>query len=168
MIICGFAGTGKSTAAKKISGVIDLESTPFQKDWDTYARVAKHMSDQGYYVLLSCHKELREKLHELGYDYIVVYPEKNQKNIYRQRYVERGNTPEFIAMQMSHWDDWVGRSLSWEGWDDDVKCETYEVEHVVYLDTTPSGHVETMSDLLDDLIRYGQKVMDLFPPEFED
>jgi len=163
MIICGFAGTGKSTAAKKITGVIDLESTPFQKDWDTYARVAKHMSDQGYYVLLSCHKELREKLHELGYDYIVVYPEKNQKDIYRQRYVDRGNAPEFIAMQMSHWEDWVGRSLSWEGEDG-----FSEFEHVLYLDTTPSGHVETMSDLLDDLIRYGEDVMDLFPPEEED
>lgn len=161
MIICGFAGTGKSTAAKKIAGVIDLESTPFQKDWDTYARVAKHMSDHGYIVLLSCHRELREKLHELGYDYIVVYPEKNQKELYRKRYVERGNTVEFVAMQMSHWDNWIGASLHWEG-DDGFQVR----EHVIYLDTTPSGHVETMSDLLDDLIRYGEEVMNLFPPEF--
>ena len=162
MIICGFAGTGKSTAAKKIAGVIDLESTPFQKDWDTYVRVAKHMSDQGYIVLLSCHKELREKLHELGYNYIVVYPEKEQKEIYRQRYKERGNTPEFINTQMSHWDDWVGVSIHWE------TSEGFESEHVIYLDTSPSGHVETMSDLIDDIIRYGEEVMNLFPLKFED
>ena len=62
MIFCGYAGVGKSTAAKKFSGVVDLESTPFQRDWVTYARVAKHMSDQGYIVLVSCHNELREEL----------------------------------------------------------------------------------------------------------
>lgn len=45
MIICGFAGVGKSAAAKKLLGVVDLESTPFQRDWETYARVAKHMSE---------------------------------------------------------------------------------------------------------------------------
>ena len=117
MIICGYAGTGKSTAAKKMVGVVDLESTPFQKDWETYARVAKHMSDQGYIVLLSCHKELREELHRIGADYIVVYPEKNQKEIYRQRYIERGNTEEFIETQMKHWDEWVGATIQWKGCD---------------------------------------------------
>jgi len=53
MIFCGYAGVGKSTAASKFVRVVDLESTPFQKDWETYARVAKHMSDQGYIVLVS-------------------------------------------------------------------------------------------------------------------
>ena len=163
MIICGFAGTGKSTAAKKIKGVIDLESTPFQKDWDTYARVAMHMDKQGYIVLLSCHRELREKLHEMGADYYVVYPEKDQKRLYKMNYEMRGNTPEFIEMQMSHWDEWVGAQLKWENEDSSITRE-----QVIYLDTTPSGHVEMMSDLLDDLIRYGGGVMDLFPPEVED
>ena len=166
MIICGFAGTGKSTAAKKITGVIDLESTPFQKDWDTYARVAMHMDKQGYIVLLSCHRELREKLHELGVKYYVVYPEKNQKDIYRERYEERGNTPEFIAMQMSHWDEWIGVTLRWEGYDPDLGAETVEEEHAIYLVTSPSGKVETMSDLLDDIIQYGEEVIDLFPPVY--
>ena len=167
MIICGFAGTGKSTAAKNITGVIDLESTPFQKDWDTYARVAMHMDKQGYIVLLSCHRELREKLHELGTKYYVVYPEKNQQDIYRKRYEERGNTPEFIAMQMSHWDEWVGVTLRWGEYDPDQGVDTVEEEHAIYLTTSPSGKVETMSDLLDDIIQYGEEVIDLFPSEFD-
>jgi len=33
-IICGFAGIGKSTLAKNKAGFVDLESTPFEKDWD--------------------------------------------------------------------------------------------------------------------------------------
>ena len=158
MIYCGYAGTGKSTAAKKILGVVDLESTPFQKDWDMYARVAKHMSDNGYTVLLSCHKELREKLHEIGAKYKVVFPELDQKEEYRRRYFERGNTKEFIDTQMSHWDEWVGATLNWESEDG-----TIEEEKAIFLETTPSGHIETMTDLLDDAFRYGEDVFDLNP-----
>lgn len=145
MIICGYAGTGKSTAAKKIKRVVDLESTPFQKDWDTYARVAKHMSDNGYTVLLSCHTELRQKLHEIGADYYVVFPKKNQREEYRKRYTDRGNTQEFIDNQMINWDKWVGQA--------------FEFEKIIYLSTTPSGRVETMTDLLDDMIQYGEEIL---------
>lgn len=34
MIICGYAGVGKSTLAKEVDGIMDLESTPFEKDWE--------------------------------------------------------------------------------------------------------------------------------------
>ena len=159
MIICGYAGTGKSTAAKKIAGVVDLESTPFQKDWETYARVAKHMSDQGYIVLLSCHKELREELHRIGADYIVVYPEKNQKEIYRQRYIERGNTEEFIEAQMKHWNEWVGATLHWtdeDGW--------VVEEKAIFLTTRSSGRIETMTDFLDDFFEYGEELFKIMKP----
>lgn len=145
MIICGYAGTGKSTAAKKIPGVIDLESTPFQKDWKTYVRVAKHMSDQGYIVLVSCHRELRDELTSQEIPYIVVVPDKCHKEEYRKRYKERGNTPEFIKVQMDNWEKWVATEGS---------------EYYLILDTTPSGHIETMTDLIDDIIRYG---VDSFP-----
>ena len=156
MIFCGYAGVGKSTAAKKIVRVVDLESTPFQKDWETYARVAKHMSDQGYIVLVSCHKELREELRRIGADYIVVYPEKNQKEIYRQRYIERGNTPEFIETQMKHWDEWVGATQNWlddDGWTREEKA--------VFLTTRPSGKIETMTVFLDDFFKYGEELFNI-------
>lgn len=143
MIICGYAGTGKSTAAKKIPGVIDLESTPFQKDWKTYVRVAKHMSDNGYIVLMSCHRELREELASQEIPYIVVVPDKGHKKEYKKRYEERGNTLEFIKVQMDNWEKWVA---------------TDGPEHYIILETTPSGHIETMTDLLDEAIRYGWNV----------
>ena len=159
MIFCGYAGVGKSTAASKFIRVVDLESTPFQKDWETYARVAKHMSDHGYIVLVSCHNELREELRRIGAQYMVVYPEKNQKEIYRQRYVERGNSPEFIETQMEHWDEWVGATQSWlddDGWTQEEKA--------VFLSTRPSGRVETMTDFLDDFFEYGEGIFDLMKP----
>ena len=159
MIFCGYAGVGKSTAAKKLLGVVDLESTPFQRDWETYARVAKHMSDQGYVVLVSCHNELREELRRIGAEYRVVYPEKNQKEIYRQRYIERGNTQEFIDTQMEHWDEWVGATQKWldgDGWTQEEKS--------VFLSTRSSGRVETMTDFLDDFFEYGEGIFDIMKP----
>lgn len=152
MIICGYAGTGKSTAAKKFVGVVDLESTPFQKDWETYARVAKHMSDQGYVVLVSCHNELRETLFKENIEYLVVYPGMDQKEEYQKRYEGRGNSEAFIRMQMSHWSEWVGACV----WKKTVGDGTMIRESMVFLTTTPSGHVETMTDFLDDILRYGE------------
>ena len=45
MILCGFPGIGKSFVAKNYKGFVDLESTPFNKNWDLYTNVAKHMNE---------------------------------------------------------------------------------------------------------------------------
>ena len=97
-IICGFAGCGKSTLGHSRENVVDLESTPFNKDWKTYVRVANHMKNNGYTVLVSCHKELREELHNQGIEYYLAMPTINEKSIYLNRYKNRGNTEEFIKM----------------------------------------------------------------------
>ena len=97
-IICGFAGIGKSYLAKHKESFVDLESTPFQKNWDLYSNVAIHMQKNGYTPLLSCHKELRYILKEKNADYVVVIPRKEHKKAYIQRYKERGNDEQFIAL----------------------------------------------------------------------
>lgn len=106
-IICGFAGIGKSTLAKEVPGVVDLESTPFEKDFDRYAKVAEHMANNGYTVLLSCHKRLREKLTEKGVDYTVVMPPVLAREEYMLRYIARGNTDEFVGMMFKNWGNFV-------------------------------------------------------------
>lgn len=109
MIICGYAGIGKSYLAKNIPGVIDLESTPFEKDWDRYAKCAIHYHKQGYLVLVSCHKELREILCNLipSDIRITIVPNIKDKELYRERYESRGNTTEFINIQMNNWETWL-------------------------------------------------------------
>ena len=68
MIISGFPGTGKSTMAK-FSRWVDLESTPFKKNWLLYAEVAKHrlavyeISDSGDKTL---HESLHAAAHAVG------------------------------------------------------------------------------------------------------
>lgn len=106
-IICGFAGIGKSTLAKNKANYVDLESTPFDKDWDRYIKVAVHMANNGYTVLMSCHKELREKLHSKNVCYLLALPSKDSKDEYIQRYKNRKNTEEFIQLLSDNWYDFL-------------------------------------------------------------
>ena len=106
-IICGFAGIGKSHLAKNTVGVVDLESTPFNKNWDLYTDVAIHMQKNGYTPLLSCHKELREELKKKNADFIIVIPFFALKQDYLQRYKNRGNTDTFIKMFDEKWENFI-------------------------------------------------------------
>jgi hypothetical protein len=103
-IICGFAGIGKSTLAKKYRNVVDLESTPFEKSWDKYAKVARHMAKNGYTVLLSCHKEIREELHS---GYYIAKPRQLDRIEYINRYKARGNDEAFVTMMNQNWEKFI-------------------------------------------------------------
>lgn len=106
-IICGFAGVGKSTLARKEKGYVDLESTPFKKNWDLYSDVAIHMANNGYNVMVSCHKELRDMLREKGANYRVYTPTKNVKYLYLQKYKERGNDDAFLKMFENNFEKFI-------------------------------------------------------------
>ena len=121
MIICGYAGTGKSCLGHIFPGVIDLESTPFEKDWDRYAKCAIHYHSQGYIVLVSCHKEIREKICQCvpSVERITVVPNIEDKELYKCRYEQRGNTQSFIDVQMDNWEKWLNEKnnrLKDESW----------------------------------------------------
>lgn len=86
---------------------IDLESTPFQKDFETYARVAKHMSDNGYNVMVSTHTELLNQFEKNDIPYTVVIPPLGEKIEYKKRYDARGNSQQFIKYVTENWDQWI-------------------------------------------------------------
>lgn len=86
---------------------VDLESTPFKKNWDLYSDVAIHMDKNGYDVMLSCHKPLRDILIEKDTDFYVFCPRLEDKDEYIERYVNRGNTQEFIDMFKENYDKFV-------------------------------------------------------------
>lgn len=130
-IICGFAGVGKSYLAKNVEGYVDLESTPFNKNWDLYSNVAIHMQKNGYTPMLSCHKELRQILKEKGVDYIVVCPRIEHKNNYLQRYKERGNDKEFIKLFEDNFEKFIQEIVD-------------EEENVVFLEK----EYTTLSDII--------------------
>ena len=106
MIVCGFPGTGKSMMAK-LSQWVDLESTPFKKNWLLYAEVAKHMSDSGYTVMVSTHEEVLNALEQIEANYTVIIPPITDKDIYLHRYKMRGNTHDFIQLINENWQRWI-------------------------------------------------------------
>ena len=110
MIICGYAGVGKSYLSEHFPNVMDLESTPFEKDWERYAKCAMHYSKQGRLVLVSCHKELRDILANCDGKFITVVPDVSDKEWYKEKFAQRGNTQEFIDVQMNNWEKWLDES----------------------------------------------------------
>lgn len=112
MIICGFPGTGKSMMAK-FSRWVDLESTPFSRrgQWLLYAEVAKHMSDNGYTVMVSTHKEMIDALEQIEAHYTVVIPPLSDLDTYRLRYDQRGNSYDFIAKLTDNWTEWISNII---------------------------------------------------------
>ena len=131
MIICGFRGIGKSSIARTLPGIVDLESTPFNKNWKIYADVIEHMDKNGYTVLVSSHRELREELLNRNINYFYVKPEKNLKEEYLERYKKRGNTKAFINQIKDNWDNYL-KSLKGENIVE-LKSEEYLLDKLDYI-----------------------------------
>lgn len=106
MVICGFPGIGKSAISRTYPGVVDLESTPFEKDWNRYCKVISHMN-KNYTVLCSSHIDLRKELNKNNINYIYVKPEDNLKEEYIERYKKRGNDEKFISQLEKNWDEYM-------------------------------------------------------------
>lgn len=103
MIIIGFPGVGKSSVAnpahtsKRFTGYIDLESSNFPKTegWENvYCQVALALSQQGYDVFVSSHKQVRDYLAMFQDvdDIIEVFPEDYMHDIWIDRLTKRYNS----------------------------------------------------------------------------
>lgn len=80
MIYVGYQGIGKSSISGK-NNCIDLESSNFWvdgervNDWyKIYVNVAEHLSNQGYKVFMSSHKNVREELNKRKIEFKVIMP----------------------------------------------------------------------------------------------
>lgn len=98
MIIIGYQGIGKSSAAGADNGYIDLESSNFwvdgvrPRDWyKYYCKIALDLSKQGYVVFTSSHKEVRDYfLKRIERDKIVaVFPAKELESAWIAKLGER-------------------------------------------------------------------------------
>lgn len=123
VIICGYPGIGKSTAAVNRTDIVDAESSAYSHPFNyetgkhekndefprNYVEQIKKLASRigGYqYVLASCHKEVREELDAQSIPYIVVIPDVECKDEYMKRYLKRGDSAEFIAQMYANWEEW--------------------------------------------------------------
>lgn len=122
VVICGFSGIGKSSAAEALANsgklIFDLESSVYSHNAngsfnDSFpqnyidALEACIETDQGDYYLLSCHQSVRDELKKRGIKYILIRPERSCRNEYVKRWLNRGNTAEFITNMYSKWDEMI-------------------------------------------------------------
>ena len=100
MIYIGYQGIGKSTICKYNIKGIDLESSNFkyendnheivrdEKWYKAYVNIAKDLSNQGYSVFISSHKEVRTELKNYA-DCIAIVPDLSIKDEWVEKLKER-------------------------------------------------------------------------------
>lgn len=114
LIISGFPGTGKSfhTAQLILDGytVSDSDSSGWAKDASWPASYIAHIKQRASThdaVFVSTHKEVRQGLLDADLPYYLVYPTRDQKSDYLERYKLRGASDSFVALMDAKWDEFL-------------------------------------------------------------
>ena len=136
MIIAAYAGTGKTTFAKKESSAVDLPSMPYS--WilpepgdrndnelegekgalyhlrnplfpDNYIVVILKAERTNDYVLIPTSNEVVRRLQEeYGRKVLLCYPTDDLRAEYRERFLQRGNSESFLELFVECWDGFLG------------------------------------------------------------
>ena len=109
-LCAAFCGCGKTYVCEKTNTKsIEIEYWKYkdkglQKE---YLEDIKNQLGKVDYIFLSTEPEGLKLLHKEGYDIILVYPEKELRNEYLDRYIERDSPYEFIGAFMKYWNPWI-------------------------------------------------------------
>ena len=109
-LISAFPGTGKSHFFNNTTrNVLDSDSSTFdKKDFpNNYMDHIKGNLGNVDVILISSHKDVREALIENGLRFTLVYPKRELKDEYLERYKERGSPEGFINLLTENWDTWM-------------------------------------------------------------
>ena len=130
-IIAAYAGTGKSHFASLYPElVIDLVSMPYKyllaketpynelskanpenipnDDWPfNYISTIKQNLESENILLIPSDFLILRLLREENIRYCLCYPQRNDKEIYRERYLKRGNSSDFIDIFIGEWDKFI-------------------------------------------------------------
>lgn len=131
-VYSAFPGCGKTTYYQKSGkNVLDSDSCTFDKKNfpKNYLEHIKYNinNDTVDIILVSSHKEVRDALTSNGINYVLVYPERELKNEYIQRYKQRGNKDLFIKLLEDNWDLWMDEM------DDQKGCYKVKLKSGQYL-----------------------------------
>ena len=118
LVISGFPGTGKSHYISRGEGsdympqgfASDSDSSQFDKSNfpQNYIKHIKDLISKGTArIFVSSHKEVRDELVKEGINFILVYPKRELKEEYIERYKQRGSSDSFIKLVSENWDNWI-------------------------------------------------------------
>lgn len=134
-VISAFPGTGKSHFHEcNKETTLDSDSSLFswiEKDGkkvrnpnfpDNYIQHIRENIGKYDYIFVSSHKEVREALRAHCIFFYVFYPHTTSKNMYIQRYKDRGSPEAFIKLISDNWYEWL-KEIKY----DQVGCKHYEM-----------------------------------------
>jgi hypothetical protein len=131
IIISAFPGCGKSHLFrnKGEKNILDSDSSTFDKSNFPQNYIEHIKSNIGIadLILVSSHKEVRDALVENGIDFTLVYPNRQIKDEYIKRYIDRGNNENFVNLLQNNWDNWMNEL------DEQTGCEKIELNSGQYL-----------------------------------
>ena len=131
LVVSAFPGCGKSHLFrnKGEKKILDSDSSTFDKSQfpQNYIEHIKSNIGEVDIILVSSHKEVRDALVNESIDFTLVYPRKDIKDEYIQRYIDRGNDGKFVELLKQNWDNWTDELENQEG------CEKIELESGQYL-----------------------------------
>lgn len=111
LVISAFPGTGKSylfqnKGYKKIleAESSDFDKANFPKNYISFIR--KNLGKQSI-ILTSSHKDVRDGMIDANINYTLVYPKKELKKEYISRYIDRGDSDEFIENMDKKWNEYI-------------------------------------------------------------
>ena len=125
IIVSGFPGVGKTHLTKNRTGetsIVDLESSEFSWVKDEFGNNTDERNKMfpynyimaiedsiGIYdiILISSHGVLRTALEKEGVNFVLAYPKQEMKEVYLDRYRDRGNDEQFIQLMDSNWTNFI-------------------------------------------------------------
>ena len=131
LVISAFPGCGKSHMYRNNEDklILDSDSSKFDKS-DFPRNYIEHIQSnigKADIIMVSSHKEVRDALVENEIEFTLVYPKRDIKEEYIQRYKNRGNDSNFIKLLESKWDDWMDEL------EQQSNCKKIELEKGKYL-----------------------------------
>lgn len=111
-VYSAFPGCGKTTYFNTTNrNVLDSDSSKFDKKHfpDNYIdHIERNVLDPNVdKILVSSHKDVRDALVARGIPFVLVYPSRELKGEYIQRYKDRGNNDAFVELLDKNWDTWM-------------------------------------------------------------
>ena len=128
-VISAFPGIGKTTLVQTNKNYIDLESSDYK--WvdidrtlsieerkgtaktinpdfpENYIKKIIELTDMGFNVLISSHKEVREALQAQSIEYTIVLPSLDMKDEMINRYLSRGNQENFVNLLKANYEKFI-------------------------------------------------------------
>lgn len=106
-VLCAsFCGTGKTFICEKSRlKAVEVEYWQYKGSKKEFLQDVKKYIGKVDIIFLGTDIESLHLLNKEGFEIILIYPQKNLRNEYLDRYIERDNPYDFIGSMMKYWDN---------------------------------------------------------------